>query len=72
MTKLLDQALRAVAELPDAEQDALAVAILAEVKGGDGWDSQFAISADQLERLAEEALGEHRAGRSHPLDPDAL
>lgn len=72
MTKLLDQALRAVAELPEAEQDALAVAILAEVKGDESWDRQFGDSATQLERLADEAIAEHRQGRSQPLDPDSL
>jgi len=30
--------LRAVAEPPEAEQDALAVAILADVKGNEAWD----------------------------------
>lgn len=72
MTKLLDQALRAVAELSDAEQDVLAAAILAEVTGEETWDRQFQSSADALERLADEALVEHRQGRSQPLDPDAL
>jgi acyl-CoA reductase-like NAD-dependent aldehyde dehydrogenase len=72
MTKLLDQALRAVAELPEAEQDALAAAILAEVKGDESWDRQFSESATHLERLADEAIVEHRQGRSQPLDPDAL
>ncbi|MEO7085157.1 MAG: hypothetical protein ABI442_02005 [Gemmatimonadaceae bacterium] len=72
MTKLLDQALRAVSKLPDAEQDALAVAILAEVTGEANWDRQFKASAAELERLADEAIGEHRHGRSQPLDPETL
>jgi hypothetical protein len=72
MTRLLDQALRALADLPEAEQDALAVAILAEVKGDETWEQQFGASAAQLERLADEAMSEHREGRSQPLDPDTL
>ena len=72
MTKLLEEALRAVAQLPDAEQDALAVAIMAEVAGDVSWDERFRASADALVRLADEAISEHRAGRSEPLDPDAL
>ena len=72
MTKLLEQALRAVAELPEAEQDALAAAILAEVNGDASWDRQFGDSATQLERLADDAITEHRQGRSEPLDPDTL
>ena len=72
MTKLLEEALRAVAKLPDAEQDALASAILAEVAGDAAWGDRFRASADELEHLANEAIEEHRQGRSQPLDPDAL
>ena len=72
MTKLLEEALRAVAEWSDAEQDALAAAILAEVAGDAEWDAQFHASAPALARLADEALSEHRQGRSQPLDPDTL
>jgi hypothetical protein len=72
MTKLLEQALRAVADLPDAEQDALATAILAEVQGEEEWDRRFGASTGDLAHLADEALAEHRGRRSQPLDPDAL
>lgn len=72
MTKLLEEAIRVVAELPDAEQDALAAAILAEVAGDAEWDAKFHASASALARLADEALSEHRRGRSRPLDPDTL
>ena len=36
------------------------------------WNRSFAHSQDTLERLADEALAEARAGRTEPLDPDRL
>lgn len=35
-------------------------------------ESLLAASPTALEALADEALAEHRSGRSHPLDPDVL
>jgi hypothetical protein len=35
------------------------------------WDDSFAASTDVLAQLADEALAEHRAGRTEPLDPDS-
>lgn len=36
------------------------------------WDRQFNESPALLDRLAEEALAEHRAGRTKPLNPGDL
>ena len=36
------------------------------------WEKAFATSEDALAKLADEALAEHRAGRTHLLDPDKL
>lgn len=72
MTKLLEQAFAEAAKLPEDDQDALAQAVLAELASERRWDELFAVSADVLSELAEEALAEHRAGRTKPLDPDAL
>ena len=36
------------------------------------WDEVFADSQDMLAELADEAIAEHRAGYSTPLDPDQL
>ena len=38
----------------------------------DEWDIQFSNSLDVLDQLANEALTEHRAGKTLPLDPDQL
>jgi hypothetical protein len=36
------------------------------------WDQAFADSADLLAQLADQALAEHRAGKTHVLDPERL
>ena len=72
MTQLLEQAFAAAARLPDAEQDALARALLAELASEGAIDAALERRPDVLARLADEALEEHRAGRTQPLDPDTL
>ena len=72
MTKLLKKAFEEAAKLPDEDQDALGQAVLAELASERRWDELFARSTDVLSELAEEALAEHRAGRTKPLDPDRL
>ena len=68
VTKALEAAFQAASGLPDEEQEALAQAILAEV----AFDALIASRPAALERLADEALAEYRAGRTLPLDPDDL
>jgi hypothetical protein len=72
MTKSLKKAFEAASQLPDREQDELAAAILQELAADQRWEATLGQSREGLERLAEEALKEHRAGRTRPLDPDAL
>jgi hypothetical protein len=72
MTKLLAKAFEEAAKLSGDDQDALAQAVLAELASERRWDELFAGSTDVLSELAEEALAEHRAGRTKPLDPDKL
>ena len=72
MTDLLKKAFEAASHLPEEEQKALAVAILAEVASEADWDKRFEGSSEALGRLADEALTEFRRGRTEPLDPDAL
>jgi hypothetical protein len=68
MTKALEAAFQAASGLPDDEQESLAEAILADL----AFDAAIASRPDLLERLADEALAEDRAGRTLPLDPDDL
>jgi hypothetical protein len=70
MTKALQDAFKEAQKLPEAEQDQLAAAIREEIRAERRWQSAFAGSQDALARLADEALDEHRAGRTLPLEPD--
>jgi len=72
MTKALRKAFDVASRLPDREQDALAAAILEEMAADERWEAAVADRPGALERLADEALAEHRAGRTKPLDPDTL
>jgi len=69
MTKLLEKAFEAASKLPADEQDALAASILAEVEAEHRWDTVFEGSVPTLERLADEALDEHRAKKTLPFAP---
>jgi len=69
MTRALERAFEAASRLPEARQDELAVAILAEIEADERFDGALASAREPLERLADEALAEHRAGRAESLDP---
>jgi hypothetical protein len=71
MTKL-ERAFAEAAKLPAPEQDALAAWILEELASEKRWSEALAGSADALATLADEALADHRAGKTQPLDPDRL
>ncbi len=64
MTKRLEKAFAEAAKLSGSGQGAFAEWILDELVSERHWDRAFAESADALERLADEALAEHREGRT--------
>ena len=72
MTKLLEKAFEEASKLPENEQNALARALLEELASERRWDELFASSGDLLSQLAEEALEDHRAGRTEELNPNKL
>ncbi|HUE70949.1 MAG TPA: hypothetical protein VMP01_08665 [Pirellulaceae bacterium] len=72
MTQLLQQAIGEIQKLPDAEQDAIAAVILAELDDEKRWDEQFARSQSQLAKLAEKVREDIRAGRVQEMDIDEL
>jgi hypothetical protein len=72
MTRRLSQAFAEAEQLPEPEQDALAEWLLAELESEKRWDRAFAGSSETLDRLAEEALTEDRAGRTQDLDPESF
>ncbi len=72
MTELLEKAFAEASTLPAEEQDRFATWMLEELTSERRWAEAFANSGDVLERLADEALAEYRAGRTQALDPDKL
>jgi len=72
MTDLLQKAFNEVSKLPESEQDAFARWLLAELTSEQRWDEAFANSEDLLSQLADEALVEHRKGKTKLLDPDTI
>ena len=72
MTQLLEQAFAKAAKLPPDEQDTFARWMLKELEDERHWQEAFDRSADLLALLADEALAEHRAGKTEELIPDNL
>jgi len=72
MSAPLDKAIEEISKLPESEQDALGEWLLAELASERKWAIAFAKSEALLAELADEALAEHRAGQTLPLDPDSL
>ena len=74
MTQLLQRAFERASELPETEQDKFARFILAELDSDRQWMKLFSSpkSEDLLGRLADAAIADHEAGRTHPLDVEQL
>ena len=73
MGKLLERAIEEAHKLDDDEQEAVGAWLLAEIESERRWNELFSKRPPEaLERLAAEALEDHRAGRTTPLDPDQL
>ncbi len=64
MTAKLETAFKRVSALPPEEQDMIADQLLAELEDERRWDEAFANSQDVLEKLAAEALEDHRQGKT--------
>lgn len=72
MTKLLAKAMAKISKLPERDQDALASWILDELKSEERWANLFEKSQDLLGKMADEALQEHREGKTKLLNPDEI
>lgn len=70
MTELLERAFQLASQLPEDEQNAIAAQLIEEIEIEARWDASFARSHSFLEQMADEALREHRAGLTLPLDCD--
>ena len=71
MTTRLQRAFEEASKLPEEEQDALGEWLLEELQSERRWDELFARSQPVLEKLAEEALAEYRAGETEPMTFDS-
>jgi hypothetical protein len=69
MTQLLEKAFKKASKLPALEQNALARWLMDEIISERKWEKAFAESEDMLDRLADQALDEHRRGRTKLLAP---
>jgi hypothetical protein len=72
MNTKLKEAIEALSQLPEDEQEQMAELILLEIETASKWDESFAKSQDLLKRLADKATAEYRAGKTEPLDPDNM
>jgi len=68
MTNSLQEAFKQASALPEEQQEVLAAIVLEEIAAEKQWQEAFASSQDVLERLANEALEEHRRGETEDLD----
>jgi hypothetical protein len=69
MTRLMETALAEASKLSDELQDSLAAVILQEIDSERRWDELFGRPQSQtlLDRLADQAIAAHRAGRTRKL-----
>jgi len=72
MGKLLERAIAEASKLPEGGQEAIGAWLLAEIESERRWDELFSRPSTILERMADDALREHDAGLTQPLDPDTL
>lgn len=72
MTTPMQQLMDKLYALPQEKRDTTIQEILALLEDEAEWDRQFSESPDLLDSLADEALAEHRASRTKPLNFDGL
>jgi len=72
MTKLLSDAFEKASQLPENLQDELARILLDELAWEGRWNQTLDESTDKLDRMAEDALKDYRAGRTREMGFDQL
>jgi len=71
-SRLVKRAIDEMSKLPEGEQEAVAAWLLEELASERKWDRALAESREKLASMAEEALREHREGRTEGLEADKL
>ena len=72
MTELLAQAFREASTLPDDLQDALARELIEELAWEARWNEPLSEPSGNLDDLADKALEDYHAGRTHEKGFDKL
>ncbi len=72
MTKLLTEVFERASRLPESLQDQLARELLDELASESRWERTLAESQDKVDRLAEKAVAEYKAGRTKEAGFDEL
>ena len=72
VTDELRKAFDEASKLPESEQDSLAQWLLRELDSERRWTEAFSDSADALAELADEAIQDHKNGRTEELEPNSL
>jgi hypothetical protein len=72
MTILLTKAFEEASRLPEEVQNEIAERLLEEIDGEDHWDQTLASTPDVLEKLADKALEDFKAGRTKKMGFDEL
>jgi hypothetical protein len=67
VTSLLEKAFKEAAKLSDLEQNIIAKRVLDELSAEKKWEESFAESEDILSALADEALEDHKQGKTEHL-----
>jgi hypothetical protein len=60
MTRLLEKVFKRASKLSNFEKSKFAKWVLGELESEKNWEEMFAGSEDMLDKLADEALDEHR------------
>ena len=68
MTALLEEAFHLAQQLPDGEQNAIALRLLSQLREEERWERFFAQNRSVLQEMANEARAEYERGETIPLD----
>ncbi|AIE85846.1 hypothetical protein [Fimbriimonas ginsengisoli] len=66
MSSAFSKAVELASKLPEKDQDALGALLLEEMQSNKRWAKLFGSSQDLLSKLADDALAEHKAGKTKP------
>jgi predicted secreted Zn-dependent protease len=74
VSRLMEQALQELKQLPEQDQDSIASIILQEIESQRRWEELFdrPESANLLAKMADEAIAQARAGQAMRLDVSEL